>query len=387
MKFSALPPVRREVPVIPASGAYRDSFKTFFHDREVTLYASGTSALAHAIAACAATAAVRDPEVIIPAYGCPDLVSACDHASVKCRLVDVGPSQWTYDSEALARSISSRTVAIIAVNLLGVGDSSVPLAQLCRERKISLIQDSAQYLPREPIDWPGDFVVLSFGRGKPLNLLHGGALIAKSPHPESGDASSSLYPIRNRLLATRIAATAFNALTQPFPYWVISHFPATRLGNVLYKPLSDSAPLPERAWTKIASAFTQYCARPSYQRELWLPVLDEWRTLGITELLDPSGHRTTEPLRLAMLAPNRSARDTIVSALHAEGLGVSRLYGDELTRLACVPAFIKKQGPFPKAQQLAGRLFTLPTHNLVTQHVVNMTHSIIKASCTRAVGP
>ena len=187
MKFSSLPPVRRAVPLKRGKAATRISMEQFFADRRITLYASGTAALSRAIAECAVKTAASAPEVILPAYGCPDLVAACVHASVFPRLVDVAPSGWSYDAQGLETSVSSNTVAIVAVNLLGLGDSAADLHKFCQTKRISLIQDSAQYLPRASIEWPGDYVVLSFGRGKPMNLLHGGALIAPAG---SGEHSS-----------------------------------------------------------------------------------------------------------------------------------------------------------------------------------------------------
>ncbi|EQD44744.1 DegT/DnrJ/EryC1/StrS aminotransferase, partial [mine drainage metagenome] len=205
--------------------------------RPITLYASGTAALARALARCAARATVGAPEAILPAYGCPDLVAACVHASVHPRLVDIAASGWAFDTDGLLGSLSSRTVAIVSVNLLGIPDGTLGLTDLCRRRGIALIQDSAQFLPRQPIEWPGDYVILSFGRGKPLNLLHGGALI----EPMSAIADSMSHPasdsFRDRLVNSSAAGLAFNFLTRPHPYRLLSCLPGTGLGQVDYKPL------------------------------------------------------------------------------------------------------------------------------------------------------
>lgn len=342
----------------------------FFGNRRITLYPSGTAALAQAIASCAARRSVSDPEVIIPAYGCPDLVAACLHASVHPRLVDVAPTQWSYDLEALHASLSPNTVAIVAVNLLGVGDSSTQLARVCREKQIPLIQDSAQYLPREPTDWPGDYVVLSFGRGKPLNLLHGGALIAPPGDSHSLTVRPPHYSGRHRLLSTRAAAIAFNVLTRPHAYRLLAALPGTGLGEVLYKPLRDAAPFPDAAWRQLGSAFEHYREKPSYRRSIWAPALEEWAPLGIHALSSPGSPLPAEPLRLALLAPDRAARDRLVGLFNQAGLGASCFYGTHLPKVAGLPESASRQGPFPNASALADRLFTLPTHPLVTEKTV-----------------
>lgn len=379
MKLSALPPVRRAVPLRRRNSGARSSMERFFGNRRITLYASGTAALAQAMANCAALSSATTPEVIIPAYGCPDLVSACVHASVYPRLVDIARCRWSYDHNALRASLSSNTAAIVAVNLLGLGDGSEALLPLCRERRVPLIQDSAQCFPREPTEWPGDYVVLSFGRGKPMNLLHGGALVAAP-----GDSGKvSVYPARysgkHRLLASRAASIAFNVLTRPRFYRMISTLPGTRLGKVVYKPLRGASLLPERAWKQVGAAFELYRRTPSYRRDIWTSAIEEWLHLGILPLDSPGSPPPAEPLRLALLAPDRTARDLLVTSLNDAGLGASRLYGTDLTAIDAIPPIASRQGPFPNANELGARLFTLPTHSLVTLRTVESARAVVHA--------
>lgn len=373
MRFSALPPVRRAVPLKRRDSAARASMERFFGNRKITLYASGTAALAQAMADCAARSSVRTPEIIIPAYGCPDLVAACVHASVYPRLVDIAPAQWSYDSRALESSLSPNTVAVVAVNLLGIGDDSDRLIRVCQERHISLIQDSAQHLPREPSDWPGEYIVLSFGRGKPLNLLHGGALVSAFANGESPSAGAGRYTAKGRLLSSRPAAIAFNSLTHPAIYWILSTLPAIGLGDVIYKPLTNRALLPESARERVAIAFELYRQKASYRQDIWEPAIEEWSGLGIVPLACPGAPFPAEPLRLALLAPDRATRDTLLNTLNRAGLGATRFYGTDLTRVARIPEMVACQGPFPNASSMADRLFTLPTHTLVNEDAVRAT--------------
>jgi len=383
VRFSALPPVRRAVPLRRGDSAARLSMERFFGDRKITLYSSGTAALAQAMANCASRNSVRTPEVIIPAYGCPDLVAACVHASVYPRLVDIAHSQWSYDLEALVHSLSTNTVAIVAVNLLGIGDDAARLIRLCKERHIALIQDSAQFLPRESIDWPGDYVVLSFGRGKPLNLLHGGALISSLADKYPPSVPPARYTTRARLLSSRMAAIAFNTITRPAIYRVFSALPGTGVGKVIYKPLTNPAPLPERAWQRVAPAFELYRQKPSYSRDIWAAAVEEWSDFGIAALDYPGSPLPAEPLRLALLAPDRGVRDMLVENLDRAGTGASRFYGTDLTKVAGIPEVIACQSSFPNASSLADRLFTLPTHDLVNADTVRITRELVLA-CHRS---
>jgi dTDP-4-amino-4,6-dideoxygalactose transaminase len=363
--------------------AHRAQMSRVFGGREVVLYPSGTAALASALARCAANSATRFPEAILPAYGCPDLVSACVAASVFPRLVDLQPSAWKYDRAALTRSFSSDVIAIVAVNLLGIGDDAVELAAWARENRIALIQDSAQFLPRTPRQWPGDYIVLSFGRGKPLNLLHGGALIARSAAilPDTPPGASISW--RDRLRGSRLAALAFNALTLPMPYRAIAALPGMGLGEVRYKELRNGGALPDREWNAVGAAFDLYQRKPSYSDALWSPALEKWRAAGVSRLTCPDESPDREPLRLALLARDKSVRDVVVTKLNARGLGASMMYRSSLDAIAGVPDAVRDQGPFPNASGIADRLFTLPTHSLVAATAIARTTEIV-LSCARA---
>ena len=359
----------------------------FFGNRRITLYASGTAALAQAMVNCAARSSTSAPEVIIPAYGCPDLVAACLHAKVYPRLVDVAPAHWAYDLESLESSLSPNTVAVVAVNLLGVGDSADELIRICKDRRIPLIQDSAQYLPRECIKWPGDYVVLSFGRGKPLNLLHGGALIEPPGSHDTRTVHPTHYSPKDRLLSSRATAIAFNVLTHPYVYGIASALPATRLGEVIYKPLDIAQPLPERAWERVGIAFERYRQKPSYRRDLWASAIKEWRELGIVELRSPDTPVAVEPLRLTLLAPDRVDRELLVGRLTRKRLGASRLYASDLTGVTGIPENVRRQGPFPHAKTLADRLFTLPTYDLLRSDTIRMVRDAVLAWHRSSTGP
>jgi hypothetical protein len=351
----------------------------FFGSRKVTLYASGTAALAQAITRCIKRNAAKSPEIIIPAYGCPDLVAACVQASAYPRLVDVARSGWSYDLAALQASLTTNTVAIVAVNLLGLGDGGTELSRVCKDRRIPLIQDSAQHLPRESIDWPGEYVVLSFGRGKPLNLLHGGALVSPLTDADPVSVEPARFTIRSRLLNTGVAAVAFNVLTRPTIYRMYSAVPGTGLGEVRYKPLINAAPLPDHARQRVGGAFELYRQRPSYRRDIWKDSLESWSGLGIVAFDCPGIPLQAEPLRLSLLAPDRAARDTLVDKLNHAGLGASCFYGTDLTMVAGIPEMVSCQGPFPNASALADQLFTLPSHELVTADTVRAVGQVVLA--------
>jgi dTDP-4-amino-4,6-dideoxygalactose transaminase len=370
MRWAAVPPTRRAVSL--ARGDSREgeaAASELFNGRAVRLFESGTQALGAAIVHLARGRALAEAEVIIPAYGCPDLISACVLANVRARIVDVAADGWGYDRAQLAAALSPRTVAIVAVNLLGVGDGASELLPIARAAHTYLIQDSAQHLPRAPVPWPGDCVVLSFGRGKPLNLLGGGALVL----PAGAAADAVPAGQSHRLPSSRLAALAFNVATSPFAFNWVARLPGMGLGETHYKAPTTANAVAFDGWSQVGPALRSYRHRASYSAAVWAGALEEWRQRGISRLTLSGADDSSveaEPLRLALLAPDRTMRDRIVEALSRAGLGASRMYGEALHRIPGIPGFASAQGPFANAMALADRLFTLPTHCDVTPDAV-----------------
>lgn len=382
---ATLPPVRRPVPLGLRSA--RQPLDALFLPYAARICGSGTQALALAIADARSRSDSAQPEVILPAYGCPDLVTASVYAGVRPRLVDIAVGEWGYDLSRLEATVSRDTVAIVAVNFLGLGDQAPRLRRIATERDVLLIQDSAQYLPRRlPAAWLGDYVVLSFGRGKPLNLLGGGALL----HPldrAAAVASRVGAPeggLRVQLRQSRLAGLAFNLATHPGVYGLSARLLGGSLGSTRYKTLDSIRSVSAGRVAQVASALARYGDAVGYDASVWEEVLQDWSSRGLQPL-----HCNTQPtedtglLRLPLLARDDRLCEAVVTALEKQGLGASRMYGRSLDKIADIPASVASQGPFPNAADLARRLFTLPTHSSVGTEAVRLArrtiHDILEA--------
>lgn len=379
-----LSPVRSPVSLRRnASARPSAEFIASFPGRTLQLYDSGTAALATAIRDALLRHGSASPEVIFPAYGCPQLVSACLYAGARPRFVDTAAGQWGYDAQALRNALTPDTVAVVAADLLGVGDQAAQLLPLVRANGSYLVQDSAQHLPSEPHSWCGDYVVLSFGRGKPLNLLRGGALAVPEQNALREDA-----PLREggglaaAAMESRAAGLAFNIITHPWVYGVASRLPGLGLGATVYSPVQSVTRLSPAVWGQAGPAYVDYSRRPD--RFLWDAVLPGWRQLDVHELTcagsaQPARQRR---LRLAVLAADRATRDRLVAGLDEAGLGASVMYGTAVDGIQNIPEQVRAQRPFPNATQLADRLLTLPTHSAVTAATVARTDALLRAILT-----
>lgn len=142
----------------------------------------------HCVAFCNATLALElllgaldlDGEVILPSF----TFVATAHAVVRSGLTpvfcDIRPETHTLDPESVARAVTSRTAAILAVHLWGGACDVDALSELAARRRIPLLFDAAHALGSSyqgrPIGTFGTAEVFSFHATKFVNSFEGGAV-------------------------------------------------------------------------------------------------------------------------------------------------------------------------------------------------------------------
>jgi dTDP-4-amino-4,6-dideoxygalactose transaminase len=361
--FYQLPPVGNPVCLSPghATGAaLNDAFSPY----SPRYLASGTAALAAAVVAAIRLKSAADPEVILPAYGCPDLVSAVLHAGARPVLVDLVPDRPWMDLEQVSACINPATVAIIAVSLLGIPERMDGLGTLARESSVLLIEDSAQSFPQDGdmSFWSGDLVVLSFGRGKPVSLLGGGAVLYRDSRLGSllPDAAAQGG---NSVVAFRTQAILYNLMLSPRLYWVPQGLPFLNLGETRYHTLDRIQAMDEPRIGLLPANIEAYRRRSDRARET-MAGLVERGAMG-TALIDlPAACGTPQPRRLLRypLLIERAERGRVYAELMRRGLGASIMYQVILPEVVGLEALFADAGEFPVARSFAARLLTLPLY-------------------------
>ena len=305
-------------------------------------YQSGTAALAAAVmASLKRRADIRHPQVILPAYGCPDLVSAVLHAGARPVLVDLAASSTYLDLDHVREAITAQTAAIVAVRFLGIPERMRDLAQICASHKLTLIEDSAQGFPTtEPATyWQGDYSVLSFGRGKPVNLLGGGAVLTRDDElrtylPPAGSPGDSL----SAAVRYRLKALAYNRLIHPLAYGLVARVPGLKLGETIYKPLHAILAMPGFVQTCLAANIAAYRRLPNAARRIH-ELLQEFDAPRLRDLPAAAGFDFTNPLlRYPLLAENKALRDVLYAAL--EPYGASLMYKQPLYEIEGIESLL-----------------------------------------------
>ena len=145
--------------------------------------ANGTDALQIALLALGIG---QGDEVIVPANTFIASVLAISYTGARPVLVDCDPDFSNIDVRAVERALTPRTKAIMPVHLYGHPADMDPLLQIARDRKLSVIEDTAQahgatYKGRL-CGTMGDLGCFSFYPGKNLGAFgDGGAVVTRNP--------------------------------------------------------------------------------------------------------------------------------------------------------------------------------------------------------------
>ena len=346
---------------------------------------SGTSALAEVLIALRKERPeVKHPKVFLPAYTCPDIVSSCLYANVEPILIDFDTnSTWMCLSE-LNRKIDESTLAIIAINFLGIPERIKEIRKLVDSRKITIIEDSAQGFPIKKLEkyWSGDVVIVSFGRGKPLNLLGGGGVLIdlKGKNKVLGkqiELRQKKLPISGNTFIYRLKVIIFNIISLPFFYYFLTKLPFLSLGSTIYHQLDNTAQLPKDTKNQISVNYKKYVSKPSLRSaydDMFITLnTDIFVSLPINSKLESS----FPLLRYPILILDEKVRNKIYEQLLKEGLGVSSMYKKTLPNIHGVKELLN--GPvktFPNADLLSLSLLTLPMHEDVKQKHIKKIQDI-----------
>lgn len=337
---------------------------------------SGTAALALALqVARLRRPEIRVPRVILPAYGCPDLVAAAMFAGVQPVLVDIGEDDPGYDLDALAAALHLDVVAVVSVNFLGIADRLGALQSLLGGRGIALIEDNAQWFPEASQsslspDLHGDMVCLSFGRGKPVSLLGGGVLLLKDGAPP---ADIHIEPAVGSSAQWRLRVLLLNTVLHRRCYALLNRNPLISLGQTVYKPLAEVRGLDQQRRAYLGGAMKAYLALAREVENKWTEALRDLP--GIRLIADVE--RCGRLLRYPLLCSDAARRDAIWKALDAAGLGVSAMYQKPLVEIAGVRDRVEFAGDYPNVARFASRLLTLPTHTGVTPADIKRARNLV----------
>ena len=351
-------------------------------------------ALAAALRAACAAAKTREPLVALAAYGCPDLVAAIHYVGARPLYVDTAPDSLGMDLHGLRDALRTRSVAaIIGTDLFGLPERWSELEPIARQRGTPLIQDCAQSLQRRAgfaADLHGDAVVFSFGRGKPVCLLGGGAVLTRQSATEAsldgfGNIAADAAAGGARWLAPK--ALLYNFLLQPNAYAVLAHIMGSRLGRTRYEPLEAIRTLPPRVTSAIDAAveahWKDHVDRAAEVLDAIRPLVQEFP--GELALpFDDGALRGRTLLRLPLLVRREAVRSRWLAALRKQGIGATTMYGRTLVEIVDDTSAAEAAQRFPASARLAAQLVTLPVHARLRTRDIEAIRATLRATFARS---
>lgn len=349
----------------------------YFSPYNPKFFNSGTEALAAAINIACNKKGSAQPEVIVPAYACPDILSAVIFNNAKPVLIDMLHEKPWLDLEDLKKSITPNTVAIIAISFLGIREQLPALKDLSNANNLLLIEDSAQALPREDEQaLQGDLAIVSFGRGKPASVLGGGCLLSKEldafnyisklVQNKQDDSWQKKFIFYGKTFT-------YNLLLSRFTYWLPNHLPFLKLGMTQYHPLTELSDMNHTAKMLLPANIQAYRKRKNTQHHVQQALRDALKDSFIDL---PSVTGTLESntlLRYPILLPTPEMKRKLSSK--TQHLGSSALYPRLLNQYPEVHDQIIAQSTFPNSLDFCSRLLTFPTYE---GYPVDTLHNSLK---------
>jgi dTDP-4-amino-4,6-dideoxygalactose transaminase len=328
----------------------------------VTLHASGREALRVALRHLAARSGRQ--EVVVPAYACFSVPAAAVAAGLRVRVVDVTP-EGALDPEQLARTPLQGVAAVVVCNLFGLPEPTAPLGRIASAAGVALVDDAAQALGAGGDDGRagarGEVGVLSFGRGKPLPALGGGALVWPGGAPDlAGSGCASPRPLR-----AVARAVVYDLARLPWLFRGLAAIPGLGIGETVYDPGFARGPMDGASLCLAAGLLPHLVdeARARAERALALARRIAAET-SFRPLVAAEKARGVYP-RLAVLAPGPAAREAALAALVR--FGATRFYPGTLAEIPALRPHLAGEASCPGARDLAARLLTLPTHGGLTE--------------------
>jgi perosamine synthetase len=124
-------------------------------------------------------------EVITAPMTCVATNMAVLHAGGAPVWADIGPKTGNIDPESIAKSITSRTKAIVVVDWGGLPCDLDEIGEVASKFGLPVIEDAAHALGAEykgrKVGAHADFVCFSFQAGKMITAIDGGALVVNDP--------------------------------------------------------------------------------------------------------------------------------------------------------------------------------------------------------------
>jgi perosamine synthetase len=373
--------------VLSRDGSAGEGLQTFA-DRVQARYVFGTSSGRAALSLILKSLHRLRPDrcvVALPAYTCFTVAASIVHSGLKLYPVDIDPETLDFDFSQLEALCPEKLLCIVTSNLFGLVNDVRRIREIAQAKGAFVVDDAAQALGAsldgQLAGMLGDVGFYSLGRGKAVSAVEGGIIvtnvdaIASALEAEAKDLAPA-HALHNAWLVFQMFV--YTIFIHPRLYWIPNSLAFLKLGVTEFDSgfgishmagfsqgllfgLVETLESITRVRRENARAIAQALAgNPSFAM------------LRITEGCEPTY------LRFPLIATNRDTRDQAVSNLTAVGIGASAFYPASICDIAGIESHTAVEDFHrPKAEWVAERLLTLPTHHFVTQRDIRLIAEVL----------
>lgn len=123
----------------------------------------------------------KNDEIAMPAYMCETVSELLYNMGLKIKFIDVENNSYNISVDDLSEKVTKHTKAILAVHMFGYPCDMSSIKEIADDYGSVLIEDAAQSMGAEyhgkKVGTIGDAGFFSFGRGKPITTINGGAIV------------------------------------------------------------------------------------------------------------------------------------------------------------------------------------------------------------------
>jgi dTDP-4-amino-4,6-dideoxygalactose transaminase len=176
-----------ETGVFSGDGAFSKAVAKLIEKKVGSQKAILTSSCTDALEMCALLLGIKPgDEVIMPSYTFVSTASAFALRGAEIVWCDIREDTKNIDESKVEALVTDNTKALVAVHYGGVGCEMDALQEICRRKKIRLVEDAAQAFDcayrGKPLGSLGDLATFSFHDTKNIHCGEGGALLVNNPN-------------------------------------------------------------------------------------------------------------------------------------------------------------------------------------------------------------
>lgn len=326
--------------------------------------------------------------VALPAYTCFTVAAAVVRANLKICPVEIDPQTLDFDFSQLEAVPAEKLLCIMTSNLFGIVNDLRRTREIARKKGAFFVDDAAQAFGASRNGYSsgiyGDVGIYSLGRGKALPAMEGGLIVTHSEEIAGGiqaGLGQVHKPSWGHSAWIFLQMLAYSVLLNPRLYWIPNSLPFLKLGTTEFAPDFPIFGLPALSHALLSDQLGRLEDVNAIRRK---------NASAISKALAGSEHFSTPMpssdsrpayIRFPVIARDSAARDGAIARMRARGIGAGPFYPEAICDIPGIGGHMAMADYHrPRAEDLARRLFTLPTHPYVHKDDLDRMIAILNES-------